>query len=67
MTGTPGDHSSTDDRDGLTPIHKPIHCVATNNTGDGEDELDQYAIDHFLDTLTELALTIAHRRLEMAE
>ena len=46
----------------LTPIHGRIHCVATNDTSGGENELDQFAIDHFIGTLAEIALAVARRR-----
>ncbi len=48
---------------GLTPIHGRIHCAATPDTYDEQNgnELDQIAIDHFLDTLAEVALAIARR------
>ena len=46
----------------LTPIHTRIHCAATGETLDGENELDQIAIDNFLDTLSEVALAIIRRR-----
>ena len=47
---------------GLTSIHRRIHCGATPDTTDFEDELDQITIDHFLDTLAEVATAIARRR-----
>ncbi len=48
---------------GLTPIHGRIHCAATPDTNKDqlENELDQIAIDHFLDTLAEIVLAIARR------
>ena len=46
----------------LTPIHQGIHCAATTDHLDGDDELDRIAIDHFLDILAEIALAIARRR-----
>ncbi len=50
----------------LTPIRRGIHCGATADTGDNcEDsvnELDRLAINHFLDTLAEVALAIARRK-----
>jgi len=48
----------------LTPIHRRIHCAATDENLDGENELDQIAIDQFLDTLAELASAIIQRRLQ---
>ena len=51
---------------GLTPIHQRIHCGATPDAIKpdlgNENELDSIAIDHFLDTLAEVALAIARRR-----
>ena len=55
----------TTDRDGengLTCIHGRIHCGATADTTGGGNELDQPAIDTFLDTLAEVALAVARRR-----
>ena len=48
--------------DGLTPIHRRIHCAATPNTVNGENELDHITIDCFLETLAEVAIAIARRR-----
>ena len=48
----------------LTPMHGPIHCAATDDTFEGNNELDQISIDHFLDTLAEVALAIARRKIE---
>ncbi len=46
---------------GLTPIHRRIHCAATQDTIE-VDELGLIAIDHFIDTLAEVATAIARRR-----
>ena len=46
----------------LTSIHEGIHCAATPDTTEGEGELDEIAIDHFLDTLAEVAIAVANRR-----
>ena len=48
----------------LTPIHGRIHCGATPDTTEpeNENELDNIAVDHFLDTLAEVALSVARRR-----
>lgn len=49
-------------RDGLKCIGKPIHWAATQTSGGSNtDELDDIAIDHFLDTLSEIAISIAAR------
>ena len=62
MTGHSGDPSRTDDQNGLTPIPRRIHCAATDENLDSENELDQIAIDHFMDTLAEVTLAIIRRR-----
>ncbi len=47
---------------GLTGIPHRIHCPATQTSGGRlEDELDRIAVDHFLDTLAEVAISIAAR------
>ena len=57
------DHTGDDEeRNALTPIHTRIHCAATDENLDGENELDQIAIDNFLDTLAEVTLAIIRRR-----
>ena len=50
----------------LTCIRECIHCVATQDT-DGDDELDRIEIDNFLDTLAEIAMSIARRKEEKPE
>ena len=54
--------------DALTGIHGRIHCAATPDaTGfdEHETEFDRIAIDNLLDTLTEIALSIARRRKQL--
>jgi hypothetical protein len=46
----------------LTPIPLRIHCPATTERVGGNDELDEIAVEHFLDTLAEVALAIASRK-----
>ena len=46
---------------GLTSIHRRIHCAATRDA-DVIDELNRIAIDNFLQTLSDVALSIAKRR-----
>ena len=51
--------------DALTGIHGRIHCAATPDTtehDEDETELDRIAIDNLLDTLAEIALAISQRR-----
>ena len=50
---------------GLTPIHGRIHCAATADSTEDQNELDQIAIDHFLDTLAEVVISIALRREQL--
>ena len=54
--------------DALTPIHRRIHCAATPDApehDEDETELDRIAIDNLLDTLAEVALAIARRREQL--
>ena len=50
---------------GLTPIHRRIHCGATSDTAESDNELDHIAVDHFLDALAEVALAIARRKEQL--
>ena len=45
----------------LTTIPFRIHCPATTESG-GSDELERIQIDHFLQTLADIALAVAARR-----
>ena len=47
----------------LTCIPEGIHCAATPEDPEENDELDEIAINHFLDTLAEVALAVANRRI----
>ncbi len=47
----------------LTSIPEGIHCAATPEDPKENDELDEIAINHFLDTLAEVAMAVANRRL----
>ena len=54
--------------DALTRIHGRIHCAATPDASEhdeDETELDRIAIDNLLDTLAEVALAIARRREQL--
>jgi hypothetical protein len=48
---------------GLTPIPPRIHCPTTTDWVGGRDEIDEIAINNFLDALAEVALAIACRKL----
>ena len=47
---------------GLTSIPPGIHCPATTERVGGRDEIDDIAVEHFLNTLAEVALAIASRK-----
>ena len=49
---------------GLTGIPQGIHWRATTEGGEGNTELDDIAVNHFLDTLAQVALSIASRKLQ---
>ncbi len=46
----------------MTCIHQRIHWAATPDPLEEPDELDQIAIQSFLDTLAEVALAVAQRK-----
>ena len=52
---------------GLTSIPARIHCVATQDQVGPENEIEQMAIDNFLQTLGEIAISIASREHEDVE
>jgi hypothetical protein len=47
--------------DGLTCIPESIHCVATSEGSEDNNELDCVAVENFIDTLAEIALAVAAR------
>ncbi len=49
----------------LTSIPEGIHCAATPEDPNGQDELDSIAINNFLDTLAEVAMAVARRRQQL--
>ena len=51
---------------GLTPIPHGIHCAATS-VDSYVNEQDEIDIDNFLDTLAEVAMAIAARKLSQAK
>jgi hypothetical protein len=69
MAGKRQTQSRSGPSNGLTPIPPGIHCPATTERVGGNDELDEIAVEHFLDTLAEVALAVASRKLrpELAE
>jgi hypothetical protein len=46
----------------LTPIPPGIHCPATTERVGGNDELEEIAVERFLDALAEVALAVASRK-----
>ena len=50
------------DTNGLTSIQGCIHCAATNEGGEPDNELDRISVEDFLDTLSKVALSIATRQ-----
>jgi hypothetical protein len=48
---------------GLTGIPSGIHCPATTERVGGQNEIDEIAVEHFLNTLAQVALAVASRRL----
>jgi hypothetical protein len=69
MARNPENRKESGGKNGLTPIPPGIHCPATTERVGGNDELDEIAVEHFLDTLAEVALAVASRKLrpELAE
>ncbi len=55
--------TKSDGKKALTCIHRGIHCAATPDELEAEDELDRIAIENFLDTLAEVAMAVANRKL----
>ena len=52
---------------GLTGIPLRIHCAATTEGGDLNDEydeLEQIQVDHFLQTLAKIAIAVAARQAD---
>ena len=50
--------------EGLTPIHPRIHCVATQDGVDQPNETEQIMVKAFIETLAEVAMAVAKRRLQ---
>ena len=60
-------HRESVPANGLTSIHGPIHCAATTEGGDLNDEydeLEQIQVDHFLQTLAKIAIAVAARQAD---
>ena len=64
----PPESAAMELRDGLTGIQDSIHCPATQTSGGSStDVLDNIAIEHCLDTLSEIAMAIAARQRDRSE
>ena len=46
---------------GLTPIHRRIHCAARPDPESSENEQERIDVDNFLSTLARIALAVATR------
>ena len=66
-TEPPVPDSESGPHNALTCIPQRIHCSATQDTTEHESELDRIAIDNFLETLAEVALAGAQRRVQQAQ
>jgi hypothetical protein len=62
MPRNPRSKKESGGANGLTPIPLRIHCPATTKGVGGKDELAEFAVEHFLDTLAQVALAIASRK-----
>jgi hypothetical protein len=62
MPSRPRNRKESGGENGLTPIPSRIHCPATTDWVGGQDELGEIAVEHFLDTLAQVALAIASRK-----
>jgi hypothetical protein len=56
MARNPRTRKESGGKNGLTPIPHRIHCPATTERVGGNDGLEQMQVEHFLDTLAEVAL-----------
>ena len=50
--------------EGLTPIPPRIHCVATPDGGGYPSEAEEIMVEAFIETLAEVAMAVAKRRLQ---
>ena len=49
--------------EGLTSIHRGIHCAATPE-GEDTDETEAIQLSHFFKVLAEVALSVARRKVD---
>jgi hypothetical protein len=67
MARKPRARKQSGEENGLTSIPPRIHCPATTDWIGGQDEIDDIAVEHFLDTLAQVALAIASRKAAQAQ
>jgi hypothetical protein len=68
MARKPRAREENGQENGLTSrIPEPIHCPATTERVGGQDEIDEIVVEHFLDTLAQVALAIASRKAAQAQ
>ena len=60
----PRSPKKSDSENGLTGIPQPIHCAATTDGGGVLDDIDQIQVDYFLQTLAQIALAVAARKVD---
>jgi hypothetical protein len=63
MPRKPRTRKESGGENGLTPIPQSIHWPATTERVGGRDEIDEIAVEHFLDTLAQVALAVASRKI----
>ena len=62
MSEIPQTVDEPEDISRLTSIHARIHCAATDAYRTGENELDEIALDNFIKTLAEVAISVVKRK-----
>ena len=69
MSGPSVDPPESGDRKGLTSIHRRIHCAATQKDEciNAVSETDRIILEHFFDTLAEVAMAVAKRTIKERE
>ena len=60
-------HPQKPHSEGLTSIHTRIHCATTPDTSGKADELDSIDIDNLINTLAEVAISVARREQQRGD
>jgi hypothetical protein len=63
MARKPRARKENGQENGLTSIPPRIHCPATTDGVGGPDEINNIAVEHFLNTLAQVALAVASRKI----